>query len=257
MQPLEKGETMNPVEEWQQALCEHITDEKIRKWACRYAKTHYSRVKWDIDLLKSVGGERVVNIGGAPYLFEWLFQREMPEKQLLSVDIAPKLFSKLIESFGFHVVAGDVESNKFRLEETYDVVVFNELIEHCRMDLFDTLRNVRDMLSQGGIVILSTPNGQSLNKLIRNARGRTGPSLVSEWGTLDRIGHMGHVREYSEKELRELFEHCGFSIERVHHRKRRVRKNWRGWIDLVENSLPARFREGLVFVLSRGGQQAA
>ena len=60
------------------------------------------------------------------------------------------------------------------------------------------------------------PNGLGLSAwLTKFLKGRTGPPPVAEWGKLSQIGHMGHVREYSLRELGEVLAASGLHIERA------------------------------------------
>ena len=60
---------------------------------------------------------------------------------------------------------------------------------------------------------LSTPNGLGIAGVKRFVLGqRTGPDPLAEWSKLKKIGHMGHVREYSLVEICSLLEHTGYAV---------------------------------------------
>ena len=115
---------------------------------------------------------------------------------------------------GIRTVRANIETEAPDFAGKFDFVVFTEIFEHLRIDILGTVARVRELLADDGRLYLTTPNGLSLDAWRRSMlRGRTGPSLVDEWSKLSRLGHMGHVREYSATEVEEVLIHCGFSIE--------------------------------------------
>ena len=47
-------------------------------------------------------------------------------------------------------------------DDSYDLVLFNEVFEHLRLDLVFTMTEVRRVLKNDGTLLLSTPNHRSL-----------------------------------------------------------------------------------------------
>lgn len=188
----------------------------LRDWAAGYAADHAGRCLWDARFLLRHGRTgRLLNIGGAPYLFEFALKHENPAAEIVSVDLDPERFPHVEAALGIRVVAGNIESGGWEAGGLFDCIVLAEVFEHLRIDLLGTLAGIRNHLSRDGLLYLTTPNGLSLWALCgRFMRGRTGPPLVSEWEKLRRIGHMGHVREYSALEVTETLASCGFVIEK-------------------------------------------
>jgi SAM-dependent methyltransferase len=196
-------------------------------WAADYAFGHAGRCLWDARFLANhLRSGRVLNIGGAPYLFEMILRGERPDLELVSVDLAPDRFPGVEEALGIRVIQGNIESPAWRVDETFDFIVFAEILEHLRIDLLGTLDRVRNLLNPEGILYLTTPNGLSfLNIFHHFLHGRTGPSPIAEWRKLGNLGHMGHVREYSLTEVGELLTSCGFVIDKTILRSQR-NGNW-------------------------------
>jgi hypothetical protein len=174
-------------------------DEGLAHWAEQYAMGHAGRCLWDAQFLaRRFGTGRILNIGGAPYLFEMILKEEQPDLELVTVDLEPGRFPGAGEALGIRVIGGDVESPNWQLEQKFDCIVFAEILEHLR------------------ILYLTTPNGLSFWNIFKHyTRGRTGPSPTMEWRKLSSIGHMGHVREYSTVEVTELLTSCNFTIDNV------------------------------------------
>lgn len=112
-----------------------------------------------------------------------------------------------------------VESDLFNIEsddfpypdEAFEVVVFSELIEHLGLNPVRTLSEIHRVLKPGGAVVVTTPNALSLERLATLLRG--GSQMVDRYSPLFGYGAR-HNREYHPRELRELLESCGFTIER-------------------------------------------
>jgi SAM-dependent methyltransferase len=186
----------------------------LTEWAGGYARLHAGRCHWDAQFVGRRSPKRCLNIGGAPYLFEFALKKDFSEIDLTSVDLAPERFPNAASMIGMRTVRANIEIEAPAIEGKFDSVVFTEIFEHLRIDILGTMARVCDLLADDGILYLTTPNGLSLDAWrTRILHGRTGPPLVPEWSKLTRLGHMGHVREYTATEVEEVLVHCGFTIE--------------------------------------------
>lgn len=201
--------------EFVQLLPSFEADKGLADWAADYAHGHAGRCQWDARFLTThYPSQRYLNIGGAPFLFEFALRRENPAADITSIDLDPSRFPGAEEALGIRIVGADIESPKANIAGAFDCIVFAEILEHLRIDILGTLARIRDVLAPGGVLYVTTPNGLGFEPIRRHyLRGRTGPSVVGEWGKLVRLGHMGHVREYSAREVKEVLEHAGFRVE--------------------------------------------
>ncbi len=100
------------------------------------------------------------------------------------------------------------DCSNFVSETKYDALFFGEALEHMS-DPLKTLKNLRENLKTGGLICLSTPNGDFVNcyeptwSEVRNQPERNA-SLANTIGN--------HVCEFTQKELAELVKLAGFSI---------------------------------------------
>lgn len=123
----------------------------------------------------------------------------------------------LIDTYKIQVKTCDIETQSFPFEDnTFDMILFNEVFEHLRINPIHTLNEVYRVLKPGGKLLLTTPNLTSFkgwySLLLQN---KTPNNVYYEYKKLMIIGHMGHVREYTATEICEFLGHIGFTIERL------------------------------------------
>lgn len=185
-------------------------------WLQRYAKNQYKRIDRDARFITNkVSPRRIVNIGAAPFLLEYLLREKYGCKaDLISLDLAPDRFPELVAGVNLNITKIDVEnctdSELVTVFKEADLIVFCEVFEHLRINLLKTLRRISNSMERDAKFYMTTPNGLGVRQLIRLLRGYTGPSPVKNWKQLEDIGHMGHIREYSMREVVEVLNETGF-----------------------------------------------
>jgi hypothetical protein len=238
-------------------------DRKLWPWAENFARNHAGRLLWDVDFLtRNYEFSRCVNVGGAPFIFEYLMKKARPEMEVVSVDLNPDRFRHVDRVLGIKVAQLDVERPCSAAAERlgqFQCVVFCEIFEHLRIDLLKTMSFVRSLLSEDGFVYLTMPNGlgiDALSRIIR--RGRTGPDPIKEWSKLDNLGHMGHVREYSYVELCDVLAHCGFRVQRHLYRRKIEHYKLRDWsIRMLTRFMPKLGNEIVVVARAASANQSS
>ncbi len=107
----------------------------------------------------------------------------------------------------------NVETDDFPYPDaSFDVVIFSELIEHLGLNPVRTLSEIHRVLRPNGIVVVTTPNSLSLDRLDSYLYG--GSQMVDRYSPLFGYGAR-HNREYHPRELRALLEGTGFAIEEM------------------------------------------
>lgn len=186
----------------------HLTDA-----GRQYLNAHRTRCYDDVRILSSLGaGKKVINVGGAPYVFEVI--AGAVGMRCTSVDIAPGNGAKIIEAFNLDVKQANIEREGeikgLNLAE-YDVILLCEVFEHLRLNVVGTIDEIFREMRPGAVLYLTTPNFYFFrNFLKRLMLDRSGPPVFEEWNKINTIGYMGHVREYSRSELIQLFQKIGF-----------------------------------------------
>lgn len=139
-------------------------------------------------------------------------------------------------------------------DETYDVVVAGDIIEHL-VETDSFVRELWRILKPGGCLILTTPNLASWYNRFRLLRGRPPRSYpgVSSTVRRDELVDLNHIRLHVVDEWRYLLEVHGFCVSEVrgvpHLGPLRGRLSVRllGWIDRLASRWPT-LASGVLFV---------
>ena len=103
----------------------------------------------------------------------------------------------------------DVESQRFPWpDESFDVVIFCEVIEHLTIDPVAALLEIHRVLRDGGTLVVSTPNVARLENVGRLVAGANMYDPYSGYGAFGR-----HNREFTRHELVHLLQFCGFRAD--------------------------------------------
>lgn len=215
-------------------------DPTLEEWFEEYRRHHRLRLAADLRLIEAhlAPGARLLEYGAVPLLMTAALAEL--DYRVSALDIAPERFAGPIESLGLEVVRCDVETEPVPFASAeFDAVLLNEMFEHLRIDPIFTLREAHRVLRPGGRLLLSTPNLRSLRglkNLLRHNRGHAvSGDVYRQYEKLETLGHMGHVREYTTREVAEFLERIGFEIERVVYRG----GHGRGPVGLAERLLPS------------------
>jgi SAM-dependent methyltransferase len=103
----------------------------------------------------------------------------------------------------------NIEQDAFPFDDqTFDVVLFCEILEHLHLDPVGVLREIGRVLKPGGRLVLTTPNVSRLENVCRIVAGANIYDPYSGYGTYGR-----HNREYNKDDLARLLAFCGFDVE--------------------------------------------
>jgi SAM-dependent methyltransferase len=159
---------------------------------------------------------RCLELGGNPYFITWLLR----EFTNLDVELAnyfsqPEGIYHQRWQYNCRGIAVDetLPFRQFNLEEdrfpydddTFEVVIFCEILEHLLMDPMRCLREIHRVLVPGGRLVLSTPNVARLGNVLTMVEGGNIYDPYSGYGPYGR-----HNREYNRHELHRLLEFAGF-----------------------------------------------
>ncbi len=115
------------------------------------------------------------------------------------------------ETHTFRYTHFNVEFDTFPYpDESFDGVLFCEILEHLTVDPTHTLSEIRRVLKPNGWVIVTTPNMLRWEHVRDLVRGQNFNDPYSGYGVYGR-----HNREYAPDEVIKLLQSSGFSVQQV------------------------------------------
>jgi SAM-dependent methyltransferase len=170
------------------------------------------------QLVRNESG-KCLELGANPYFITWLLQ----EHTELSLTLANYFGGEegtgsqtlswqdgdLRKSLIFEFDHFNMEESRFPYEDnSFEVVLYCEIIEHLLMNPVHTLTEIHRVLKPGGLLVVTTPNVARFGNVLALADGRSIYDPYSGFGAYGR-----HNREYSMGELLHLLEFAGFEHE--------------------------------------------
>ncbi len=187
-----------------------ITPKNISKDTAKYSKT----LEIILKHLPSKSS-KILDIGSAPC--HLLFCMKYLGYKIVGVDIAPERVKDFITANNLEVIKCNIETQRLPFKNnTFDAVIFTEVFEHLRIDPIFALEEINRVLKPNGLLFFSTPNFYSLGNIKRIVSGKGFNDAFHEFMKLRKLGHMGHIREYTLIELRKFLNYAGFEIVEVH-----------------------------------------
>jgi len=188
-----------------------------KEWHRSNLDRHRDRYVADLEAITALvpAGSAVLEIGAAPGHFTAALQRA--GYTVTAVDLNPSRITDFMVHFGIEICGCDIEREPLPFADSrFHHVVFAETYEHLRWDPFLALSEINRVMATGGLLFMSTPNLYSAQNIARFITGRSIAEPLAEFGKLRAIGHMGHVREYSNREMRRILAAHGFAIASTH-----------------------------------------
>jgi SAM-dependent methyltransferase len=176
-----------------------------------YVRVHAQRHRVTLRTLEQQGAlqGKVLDLGAAPFFLSECMARIGMD--VVAADIHPDQW-RFRKKLSCSIVAMDCDGRPFNLADSqFDMVIMTEVFEHLRTNLITTAKEILRVLRPGGMLYLTTPNLFSLRKLSKAIRTGSLNNLYAEYSSLDQLGYMGHVREYTPREIELFFEACGFA----------------------------------------------
>jgi 2-polyprenyl-3-methyl-5-hydroxy-6-metoxy-1,4-benzoquinol methylase len=192
----------------------------LSSWVHRYVRNHRKRLAFDLDAVKLFVPlhAKILEIGSIPPILTGALKTT--GYAVTGIDIGPERFVTSIESMGLSVLKCDVERESFPVpSDSFDCVLLNEVFEHLRINPIFTLSEVFRVCKPGALLLLSTPNLRSaqgiVNFLYHQRSYSCSGDIYEEYEKVATLGHMGHVREYTFKEVADFLARLGFTVETV------------------------------------------
>ncbi len=224
----------------------------IESWQLDYFTDHKKRFQADLELVLEQNPKGpILEIGSAPGHMTALLA--MHNLDITGVDLAPERVASISNEFKLNIQACDIELAPLPFSDnSFEYIVFSEVFEHLRIDLPFTLSQLNRVLVPGGKLLLTTPNVYSLPSIARFLTGRSIADPIIEFGKLRGLGHMGHVREYSSKEVGRCLEASGFVLNSTNYRyHKNNRSKKKALLSLAYRMVPSKFHREVVIVAEK------
>lgn len=225
-----------------------------RAWHIDNLYNHQRRYQEDLRLVAALAPVgTILDLGSAPCHMTALLK--LHGHAAVGVDLDPDRVADLVRQFDLDVRRCDMERSALPFaDDSVACVLLCETFEHLRIDPAFVLSEINRVLAHGAPLLLTTPNVYSLPSLGRFLLGRSIADPVEEYGKLRNIGHMGHVREYSAREVVRFLAACGLAVESTDYRSDAIARGWkRKLLHLVYRLAPRRFRREIVIVARKVG----
>lgn len=195
-------------------------DPALREWVAGYARNSRYRLAADLDMVKRHArpGARILEFGSCPLLLSVALHQMGYDFH--GLDLAPERFANVINEYKLDIRKVNFETQPVPFEsEAFDLVLFNAVFEHLRIDLIATMTEARRVMKTAGTLLLSTPNLRSLRGVWMLFRHQMAshihPDLYEQYNLLKLYGHMGHVREYTAREVSIFLSKIGLTTREI------------------------------------------
>jgi SAM-dependent methyltransferase len=174
-------------------------------WEQAYLEKHGVRFDDTLALLPPAArGDRLLDVGIFPGQFAALARSRGYAVDGIGNEEMTDRFLACAGRAGFGISRTDVETQRFPMpDNTYQVVVCTEILEHLYRDPFNLLSEAFRVLAPGGVLILTTPNLAGFKNIFRLMNGESYRHPIER--PLDETFPLnlnyGHYREYTMKEL--------------------------------------------------------
>lgn len=205
-----------------QTLEENISKIKNKKdyqLSIEAFKGHKNRYLDEIKIiLEQLKRGKILDVGASPY--HLMFCLKKLGLDIYGIDLDPRILRSFQNEYKLKVIKHNIENGKcpFKNEE-FDLVIFTEIFEHLGVNPIGALKEIRRMLKSKGILILSTPNIYALHKILMYLFGKSFNNALLELTKVESVGYIGHIREYSNKEIKMILEYCGYKIKKSYFKK--------------------------------------
>lgn len=220
-----------------------------REWHLSDLLHHERRYLADLQLIAALApAGQVLEVGAAPCHMTSLLK--LSGYAVVGVDVNPDRVADLIGQLDLDVRRCDIERSPLPFEDdAFACVLLCETFEHLRIDPAFVLSEINRVLASGASLVLTTPNVYSLPSVARFLLGRSVADPCEEFGKLRHLGHMGHVREYSAREVVRFLEASGFAVQSIGYRSHANGRSWkRKLLQIAYQLAPRRFRREIVIV---------
>lgn len=184
----------------------------LKEWNNNYFHIQKERYLSDLKYFSSLSNiKSVLEIGAAPFHLSLCLKKAGYNLQIL--DISPERFDWFIKKNELDIDQLDIELDDIsKYKNSFDLIIFTEVFEHLRINPIQSLKKIQSLLKPSGLLYLTTPNFYRHSNILTFIKGKGIVNAYYQFEKLEKLGHMGHVREYTKNEMRLFLENTGFEI---------------------------------------------
>jgi SAM-dependent methyltransferase len=199
-----------------------ISDDAVRnEYTSFHTQRFFDQVRAVVairrKLLGNIPRPRVLEVGASPVTAMYaqvlndidLFTADLPAGNPPE-EIAHRFGSK--EHYYINLDTDALSERHPHLAEQFHIVLFCEVIEHVLASPEEMLADLLKLVAPGGVLIVTTPNAMSAQRLFDVADGRKGDSVYRRNQRELHQQHHIHVREYTLREIRDACAACGVKV---------------------------------------------
>jgi SAM-dependent methyltransferase len=124
----------------------------------QYEELYWGKIlEWILEL-KSV--RNILDIGCA-YLSLGLFSKLNHNAELYAIDFVQYASNELINKYNINYKISNIELDEFPWNTKFDQINITEVLEHLRYSPLYTLNKLKDLLTDNGVIFMSTPDSES------------------------------------------------------------------------------------------------
>lgn len=191
-----------------------LLPEKFQAYYEKYLKRDFGRCQTTLSFMPPSDRDHplaVLEVGSFPGVMSIVIKQN--GYNLDCIDLNPERMKALAEKHELSIKKCDIETEDLPCQDNgYDVVLFTEILEHLRINPLHALKQLKRVLKPGGVLILTVPNISPTHRLKFLFGVDYQGDIVAELGKLERLGHMGHIRIYSQQEVQNMLEFAGLSV---------------------------------------------
>lgn len=188
----------------------HLIGDSCRSWWLTYLDRHldhYASVLSRLPPPASCGP--VLEMGCMPGHLT-VMMRELGYR-VAGADLKPERLAAFWDAHAIKIQPVDIETGPLPFEdECFSMVLFTEILEHLRIQPLYAVREMFRVTRRGGTLILSVPNITPADRWDflwgKDYQG----DVVKAFEKIKTIGHPGHFRLYSIREINRILAYAGF-----------------------------------------------
>lgn len=223
---------------------------QYRVWSVRYVRNHRRHFADTMKMVRKAVSQSeptpqvIVDVGSVPgYLSALISSAGF---KVHAVDLDPDRMEPVYQNLGIATHRADIEVQNLPFnDDSVDLVLLCQTLEHLRTDPMRPLREIGRILKPGGRAIISVPNVTPYMR-VRFLLGddELFGDPIGDQLKLRKIGHAADSRLYSPDQIRRMLSRAGLEIEQQKLGGGvRVRKSDQGRLQsLLERTLPGRMQ---------------